>query len=138
MLENGIGAEAQGLSTEVPCQYRLTLVPSIATMIPMRLWVIVVVALVGEEVPPADVAGDLREVFGGLRHRRAVVEATPNAGVLDVSDDLVEVLVSPRRADDRAGDRDRQRGRVSVSVGPLSLQWLPSICCLSFGQETLR
>lgn len=70
---------------------------------------ILVVLAVGarEEVLPADVAGNLREVFGGPRHGRAVVEATPNAGVLDVGDELVEALVNPRRPNDRAGDRDR-------------------------------
>ena len=42
-----------------------------------------VVVRVREEVVPADVAGDPREVLRGLRHRRAVVEAAPDAGVLD-------------------------------------------------------
>ena len=69
---------------------------------------------VREEVPPADVAGDLREVLGGLRHRRAVVEAAPDTGVLDVGDELVEVPVRPRRADDGAGDRDRHVLRPEV------------------------
>ena len=62
----------------------------------------------------ADVAGDLREVFGGLRHRRAIVEAAPDPGVLDVGDEIVEITVGPRCADDGAGDRKRNVLRPEV------------------------
>ena len=62
----------------------------------------------GEEIALADVAGDPREVLGCSRHRRAVVESAPDAGVLDVLDELVQVLVRPCRACSRSEARDHE------------------------------
>src|SRR5215204_3011883 len=69
---------------------------------------------VGEEVLPTDVAGDLREVLGGLRHRRAEVEAAPDTGILDVGDEIAQTLVRPRRPGDGAGDDELHTLRLKV------------------------
>ena len=60
-----------------------------------------------EEVVRTHVACDPREVLRRLGHRRAVVEATPDTGVLDVLDEVVEPEVGAAAARRRCSSLDR-------------------------------
>ena len=58
--------------------------------------VLVMAALpIFQEVAPADITSDPWEVLGGFGHRRAVVEAAPDAGILDRDHDVVQGRVRP-------------------------------------------